>query len=147
MFLLCASVCHQKTRFAGSWYKHRYKLGIESARRPGRSHDLGSVLPGHGHGHGQREHRQSFDRPVHVEKSRVGVDVRREFWIAMAHRGLSSAERNSRHAQMRPESCSQSVNVERPASVINLRDPGGFKVAVKNLHQCGGNVEEWFVRR
>ena len=95
------------------------------------SHRLGSVLPGHG----QREHWQRFNGSVHVEQSRVGVDVRGELGIAVTHRGLSRAERDSRHAQMSPEGCPQSVNVDRPASVVALRDASGFIFQVPRFEE------------
>ena len=48
---------------------------------------------------------------------------------------------------MSREGRSQSVNVERPPSVIAFRDASGFKVAVENLDQPGRNIEQRFVRR
>ena len=65
----------------------------------------------------------------------------------MSHLGLSRAERDSRHAEMSPESRPQSVNVERLPSVVALWDASGFEVAVKDLDEPGRNVEQRFVWR
>ena len=65
----------------------------------------------------------------------------------MPHRRLRDSRRYARHPQHRAERVSQSVNIDRAASVIAFRDAGRLQDAVENLAERLGDVEQLQRRR
>ncbi len=65
----------------------------------------------------------------------------------MSHRRLSRSQRDTGFAEMRPNGRSQSVNVERSASVVALGNSRRLKVSVQDLHQLVGDHEQGFIGR
>ena len=114
-------------RWCNRWCNQIWRLPI-GASGPHRPSVLGRFAV-------ERKHRQSIQSRLHVQESRVRVDVRGEFGIAVTHRRLSRSQRDASRAQQRAERSSQSVNVQHSAPVILVSDASGFEVALQNLHQ------------
>ncbi len=66
-----------------------------------------------------REHQsgQGVDGSGHVEQLRVGVDVRGQLGLGMAHRGLSRTKGNAHRAQVGAKGHSERVNVDDAVSL------------------------------
>jgi hypothetical protein len=62
----------------------------------------------------------------------------------MPHRRLCRPQRDARLAQQRAERSPQGVHVERPPTVIVLRDAGGFLVRLSHLCGLLDRVEQGF---
>ena len=136
------SNCHACTRLALDRCKRECKPSRSRRCGAGRPVTLRRGFRGEGKG------RKGFERSGHVEKLRVGVDVRREARVGMPHGGLGRPQGDAPLAQERSERRPQGMDVERAATIVTLGDAGESDVSVRRSRtQTGGDREDRRVGR
>ena len=70
----------------------------------------------------QRERRQRFHRPGHVQQLRIGVGVHGQIHVGMTHRGLCRSRCHPALAQQCAERMAKGMNVNRSAAFVPLVD-------------------------
>ena len=87
------------------------------------------------------EHRQCVQCPVNVEQLRICVDVHRHVDLAVSHRSLRCARRNTAFAQQCSDGMPKSVNINCSSPFISLGDAGGKQIPIENPDQTRRNPE------